>query len=215
MSSGAQIHRKSYAQMCPMANALDIIGDRWTPLILRELLGGPARFLDLHQGLPGIAKNLLTDRLRRLEQDNVLRRHEDSGNYTLTRAGEALRPILEQLAFWGAQMPRATPPKHTRSIRAVAMALQAIVARNPLPCDEPNHWLEVEAGPDAPLEFVLGANPKVTARSCAQAEAWIRVERNLFDRYLNGETLADCDFVLVSGDARARNMLLEALGITQ
>ena len=58
--------RKSYLQFCPVARALDVVGDRWTLLMLRELLGGPARFNELQAGLPGIAKNLLTARLRQL-----------------------------------------------------------------------------------------------------------------------------------------------------
>ena len=66
--------RKSYEQVCPMATALDFVGDRWTILILRELLGGPARFQDLKDGLPGIAPNLLVERLRRMEGDGIVRR---------------------------------------------------------------------------------------------------------------------------------------------
>ena len=60
--------------MCPLSTALDFVGDRWTILILRELLGGSARFQELRDGLPGIASNLLTERLRRLESDGIIRR---------------------------------------------------------------------------------------------------------------------------------------------
>ena len=88
--------RKSYEQVCPMATALDFIGDRWTILILRELLGGPARFQELRDGLPGIATNLLTERLRRMEADGIVRRVEfgGAGLYTLTEAGAGIRTAI-------------------------------------------------------------------------------------------------------------------------
>ena len=86
-------NRKCYGQFCPMATALDIIGDRWTLLLLRELLGGAARFQDLYEGLPSIAKNLLTDRLRRLESDGIVRRvrSHNAVLYALTERGTAAR----------------------------------------------------------------------------------------------------------------------------
>ena len=89
MTAASAQNRKCYGQFCPMATALDVIGDRWTILILRELLGGAARFQDLHAGLPGIAKNLLTQRLRRLESDGILERVRSQGVvlYTLTAQG--------------------------------------------------------------------------------------------------------------------------------
>ena len=66
---------RTYGQYCPMAKSLDVIGDRWSLLIVRELLGrGPLRYTDIRNGLPGVATNLLADRLRELEQAGVLRR---------------------------------------------------------------------------------------------------------------------------------------------
>lgn len=93
------IDRKSYQQICPLATALDVVGDRWTILILRELLGGAARFQDLRDGLPGIATNLLSDRLRRLEEDDIVRRIHAHNTvlYTLTSQGAEIRTALEAL----------------------------------------------------------------------------------------------------------------------
>ena len=73
---------RSYRQYCGLARALDVIGERWSLLIVRELLDGPRRYNELLEGLPGIATNLLTDRLRNLEADGVLRRLDD-GRYAL------------------------------------------------------------------------------------------------------------------------------------
>jgi DNA-binding HxlR family transcriptional regulator len=98
---------RSYGQYCSLAKALDVIGDRWTLLILRELiLQGPCRYTDLKHGLPGIATNLLSDRLRELESAGLIRREEAAPPvattlFHLTDAGTALEPALIALAGWG------------------------------------------------------------------------------------------------------------------
>jgi DNA-binding HxlR family transcriptional regulator len=98
---------RSYGQYCSLAKALDVIGDRWTLLIFRELiLQGPCRYTDLKHGLPGIASNLLADRLRELEWAGLIRREEAAPPvattlFHLTDAGAALRPALEALGSWG------------------------------------------------------------------------------------------------------------------
>src|SRR5579875_2746781 len=101
---------RSYRQFCALAKALDVIGDRWSLLIVRELmLLGPCRYTDLLHGLPGIATNLLTDRLRDLEQAGVIRREAApppiaTTLFRLTPRGEALRPVLRELGRWGAPL---------------------------------------------------------------------------------------------------------------
>lgn len=92
---------KSYGQYCALARALDVIGDRWSPLVVRELLVGPRRYGELRKGLPGIATNLLAERLRHLEGEGVVER-DDDGRYRLTAWGEGLREPLYALARWSA-----------------------------------------------------------------------------------------------------------------
>jgi len=98
---------RSYRQYCALAKALDVVGDRWTLLIVRELmLGGPRRYTDLRNGLPGIATNLLSERLRELEAAGVVAREEApplvaTTLFSLTERGEALRPVLDGLGAWG------------------------------------------------------------------------------------------------------------------
>ena len=98
---------RTYGQYCSVAKALDAIGDRWTLLIIRELLlQGPCRYTDLKSGLPGIATNLLSDRLRELEQAGLIRREEAAppvatALYHLTSAGAELEPVLTALGNWG------------------------------------------------------------------------------------------------------------------
>ncbi len=103
---GVQV--KSYGQLCSIARALDVVGDRWTLLIVRELLiGGALRFGEVQRGLPGIATNLLTQRLRDLETNGVVAREPAPGNpgtptYRLTERGRALDGVLRELLKWGA-----------------------------------------------------------------------------------------------------------------
>jgi DNA-binding HxlR family transcriptional regulator len=98
---------RSYGQYCALAKALDVVGDRWTLLVVRELLlRGPSRYTDLRDGLPGIATNLLADRLRSLEQAGVVAREHApppvaATLFSLTDRGEALRPVLDALGRWG------------------------------------------------------------------------------------------------------------------
>lgn len=102
---------RTYDQSCAAAKALDVVGDRWTLLIVRELLTQqPCRYTDLRYGLPGIATNLLADRLRELEESGVIIREDApppvaTTLYRLTPRGEALRPVLEALGRWGRELP--------------------------------------------------------------------------------------------------------------
>jgi DNA-binding HxlR family transcriptional regulator len=99
---------RSYNQYCGLAYALDIVGDRWTILIIRELIPGPRRFTDLMAGLPGISTNLLSERLKSLEQQGILNRRvlpppAGSTVYELTSLGQALEKTLLELGKWGSQ----------------------------------------------------------------------------------------------------------------
>jgi DNA-binding HxlR family transcriptional regulator len=94
---------RSYGQYCALAKALDIVGDRWTLLITRELLLRPCRYSDLQAGLPGIPTNLLAGRLRQLEEDGVVA-VDEPGRYALTSWGEQLAEPLHALARWGSPL---------------------------------------------------------------------------------------------------------------
>jgi DNA-binding HxlR family transcriptional regulator len=107
---------RSYGEYCSIARSLDVLGDRWTLLIIRELLGqGPCRYTDLRRGLPGIATNLLGDRLRELEDAGVLTREEapppvPATLFRLTERGEDLRPVLDHLRRWGMPLMAVVRP---------------------------------------------------------------------------------------------------------
>lgn len=120
---------RSYAQLCGIATALDVIGDRWAPLIVRDLLLGPLRFGDLADGLPGVGTNTLTARLKHLEAAGVVERRllplPDRGTvYELTGYGRELEPILLALGRWGTRsMGRLPGEVVTRSRWLVAAML--------------------------------------------------------------------------------------------
>lgn len=103
----------SYGQYCPVAKGAEIFADRWTPLILREMLAGVHRFSDIQRGLPGISRSLLVERLRRLERANVVERRVRSdgrtADYHLTPAGEELRPVVMALGEWAARRAFGDP----------------------------------------------------------------------------------------------------------
>src|SRR5688572_17296111 len=94
----------SHGQFCTVARSAEVLCERWTPLVIRELLVGSRRFNDLHRGVPRMSTSLLTQRLRHLEKLGVVR-HTAVGQvseYSLTEAGEELRPIIMALGHWGA-----------------------------------------------------------------------------------------------------------------
>jgi DNA-binding HxlR family transcriptional regulator len=99
---------KHYEHYCPVAHALDLVGERWALLVIRELMPGPKRYTDLAEHLPGIGTNILASRLRDLEAAGVVEKRTlpppaASRVYQLTPYGQELRPVLRELALWGAR----------------------------------------------------------------------------------------------------------------
>jgi len=141
---------RSYKQYCAIAKALDVIGDRWNMLIVRELLlQGACRYTDLHDGLPGIATNLLAERLRDLEREGIVTREEApppiaTTLFRLTPRGQELKTILFELGRWGA--PLMTEPDEQDAYRGRWLASLLLRDRTP---DEPPVTIEFRTGEDA------------------------------------------------------------------
>lgn len=132
----ASTTRKRYRQFCGLARALDVVGDRWTLLVIRELLIGPRRYRDLQAGLPGIATNLLAARLRQLERDGLVDRRleqepEDGTKYALTGRGEALRSVIEGLVRWSAPLMSSGIGADEFRSAWLAVALPALLEARP------------------------------------------------------------------------------------
>jgi DNA-binding HxlR family transcriptional regulator len=125
---------RSYSDACPIARALDVVGERWALLVVRELLFGPQRFSDLRRALPGASSNMLTDRLRELEGNGVVTRRRlpppaASTVYDLTPEGRQLEPVLLALGNWGSHFP-APEPAH---LSATSVLLFLRDSRHPDP----------------------------------------------------------------------------------
>ena len=120
---------RSYDDGCGTAHALDLVGERWALLVVRELLLGSKRFTDLREGLPGASPNVLSQRLRELERDGLVRRHKlpppaSSRVYELTDWGHELEPVIIQLGCWGRRSP-AMPLDARISVDALVLSLRA------------------------------------------------------------------------------------------
>lgn len=123
---------RRYSFLCPIARALDRVGDRWALLILRDLHAGPARFKDLQQGLSGIAANLLTDRLKQLQADGLVEKQEGphgTALYALTEKGKETRDLLFELARFGGHFDPEEDPKQPGNLRTLAVTLSAACSR--------------------------------------------------------------------------------------
>jgi DNA-binding HxlR family transcriptional regulator len=106
---------KTYGQFCPIAQALEVLAERWTLLVVRELLMGSTRFSELQNGVPLMSRTLLSDRLRTLRDVGLVERHEGRSGpeYSLTEAGRELQPILEGIGHWGKRHAnRGLPEEH-------------------------------------------------------------------------------------------------------
>lgn len=150
---------RSYDEYCAIAKSLDVVGDRWTLLIVRELAQrGACRYTDLRNGLPGIASNLLAERLRELEHAGVVAREEApppiaTTLFRLTPRGEELTPVLDDLTRWGLPLMSEPGPRDVVRSQWLAGALELMLSdRRP---DASPVTIEVQTG-DEPIVIEAG-----------------------------------------------------------
>ncbi|WP_189813794.1 winged helix-turn-helix transcriptional regulator [Streptomyces olivaceoviridis] len=205
--------RRSYDQYCSAARALDLVGDRWTLLIVRELLAGPRRYTDLHADLPGVSTDVLASRLKDMERDGLTtrRRLPPPGAayvYELTARGRRLLPVLQALGAWGEEELGERRP--TDAVRAHWFALPLLRALDgqgvvEVRLEEGDFHLHVGAqeGPvygDGPAPGEADARLEVDAVTC---EAIARGHTRLPDVVRDGR-------VTVTGDGTLAKALREA-----
>lgn len=182
------VRRRSYDQFCATARALDSVGDRWTLLIVRELLAGPRRYTDLHADLPGVSTDVLASRLRDMEQNGLATRRRlpppaAASVYELTERGHGLMPVLAALAEWGA--PALAERRPTDAVRAHWFALPLLRALDGPACsgvvevhlDEGE--FHVRAGGVEDGEAVYGDGPadRADARIALDVEVCLELAR--------------------------------------
>lgn len=182
---------RTYGQFCGLARALELVGERWALLVVRDLVLGPKRFTDLHRGLPRIPTNILSARLKELEATGVVRRRvvprpAAGVAYELTEYGQELEDIVLRLGLWGARSLREPRPEDIVTPDSLVLALRATF--------RPEAAVELQAGYELRLgEIVVHA----------------RVDHGTLDA---GEgALAGADLVIETGPA-IRALLAGELG---
>lgn len=214
---------RTYNQDCSLAHALDLLGERWTLLIIRDLFLGPQRFGDLHANLPGIGANLLSKRLKELEEAGLVEAvssGEARGRYRLTQTGEELRPSIRALMKWSImyfyQRPDSSPAQeciYTDNLQpdSVALAIEIFAAY----CPEPdNNYVAHLLIDDFPYT-VYNMNGQMTVRRGADGPAVATIISDVatFMQSFRMElSLAEAMARMkVSGDDKALNHLLRII----
>jgi DNA-binding HxlR family transcriptional regulator len=204
---------KRYGQRCPVAISLDVIGERWAALVVRELQLGPRRFTDLLDGLPGIGTNVLTTRLAGLQAHGIvekrtLPRPTPVAVYELTEAGRALAPVLRELRAWG---QRYGPPPQPGDAAQPAWIIQGAASRDPRL--EPGRSCELRVGDE--LFGLTGGAGEIAVRAAAppQPDASLTIEPRLFLRLATGAVSAAeaSEGIAIEGDARVAGDVIAML----
>jgi DNA-binding HxlR family transcriptional regulator len=209
---------KRYGQRCAVARALDVIGERWTPLIVRELLLGPKRYTDLIEGLPGIGTNVLASRLSDLQAHGIIEKHmlpppAPAAVYELTESGRALAPVLRELRTWGSQYGSTPEPG---DVVQPAWVLQSAVGRPP--GLKPARTCEIKVGRECFRLTGENATTTVRAGSAGSADAVITVEPSVLFRLAAGklDVASAATHAEIAGDRRvAHNVFAMLAGSAQ
>ncbi|MCA9644562.1 MAG: helix-turn-helix transcriptional regulator [Myxococcales bacterium] len=194
--------RRTYGQYCGLAHALDVVGERWTLLVLRDLLLGPRRYGALLGGLQGVSggagitTNLLAKRLRELETSGLIERCElaaGASGYRLTTLGAALEPAIQELARWGGSHFMHGQPANERlslgwmllNLKRKAKPVKTPVAVEVSDLDDDRYTLslgpnglDVHAGVDAPSAAALRGDPLSIHRALFRGESVARLEKD-------------------------------------
>jgi DNA-binding HxlR family transcriptional regulator len=206
---------RSYGQYCSVAKALDVIGDRWTLLIVRELLiRGACRYTDLRNGLPGIATNLLADRIRELEAAGLVRREEAPPPIAttlvhLTETGRELEPVLKALGWWGIRYMRELVDTDEFRGQWFTYPVEFFLRdRDP---GAPPASIELRAGPDPAVIEVSGGAVRLRVGSVPVPDLVLAGRPQLMAALLTGQLTAAEVTALgleISGDASLLDRVL-------
>jgi DNA-binding HxlR family transcriptional regulator len=157
---------KGYGQFCPVAKASEVFAERWTPLVIRELLAGSTHFNDIHRGVPLMSRTLLSQRLKQLEDIGVVKRRQNprGSEYHLTDAGREFAPIIRYLGEWGQRWFRPKFGPDELDVRVLTWDMRRSVKPEAFPpgricvrfdfCDQPSSkrsWWMVSDGGEADL----------------------------------------------------------------
>jgi DNA-binding HxlR family transcriptional regulator len=205
------MQERSYRQLCGVARALDVVGNRWSLLIIRNLLVGPQRYSELLETLPGITTNLLADRLKHLEETGILHKEgaRPYAEYRLLPRGESLRAVVLALGEWGSQCP--TSKDAIGNLRWGLLSL----TRSRHPSFQDCAIIKEKAGRDFILQ-ALKKNLRVVERPVLPISVTLAGSGNAFLALFFGKKSAKAlvkeGALNLSGDARAQARWLQMLG---
>jgi DNA-binding HxlR family transcriptional regulator len=199
---------KSYRQYCPIAHALDTVGERWSLLVIRELVHGPQRYTDLLDRLEGCSTNILAARLRGLEEDGIVRRRKlpppaASNVYELTDSGRELQPVLHALCNWGLRNLGPPAPDTELVPGWLERALRTLAG-----CADPGLTLTVHCGGE--VASISGGDARPGPVENAQAVI-LGEPPGFYHLLVDG----DRSGVEVDGDLQAVDQLVEAFAVPQ
>jgi DNA-binding HxlR family transcriptional regulator len=206
---------RSYGDACGIARALDVVGERWALLVVRELLLGPLRFSDLRRALPRASSNLVADRLRELDGHGVVRRRKlaapaGSWVYELTEWGHELEPIVLALGGWGLRVP--LPPEPMLSATSVLLFLRGSARPDPA---APTAVFRLEL--DDRVWSVRSSSGRVDIRpgEPPAADVRLRTDARTLNALLDEPAMLDACLsdgtVVAAGDLTALRTLLQAV----
>jgi DNA-binding HxlR family transcriptional regulator len=206
---------RSYGQYCSIAKALDVVGDRWTLLIIRELaIRGACRYTDLKNGLPGIATNLLSDRIRDLESAGLIRREDApppvaTTLFHLTAAGAELQPVLEAIGRWGVRY--MAEPAEGDEFQGLWFAFPVTFFLRDHDPDGPPVSIELRAADDPVVIEVSGGSARLRLGRAEAPDLVLQGEPRLilalFSGHLTAAEVADLG-LQVSGDTSVLRRVL-------
>jgi DNA-binding HxlR family transcriptional regulator len=201
---------RSYGDRCGVARALDVVGERWALLVVRELLLGPKRFTDLRAGLPNIGPDVLSQRLRELDQAGVVERRTlpppaGSRVYALTARGRGLEPVVLALGRWGSTAPSAVDGA-LLGVDSFVIALKTLFE----PGDGPDTTVELRISGQPFTARVAGATFDVERGEAERPEATIAGDPGALATWLwHG---GPADPIQIDGDREAAVRFLERFG---
>ena len=180
---------RTYDDGCAAAHALDLVGERWALLAVRELMLGPKRFTDLRTGLPGVSPNVLAQRLRELERSGVVRRRKlpppaASKVYELTEWGMELEPVLVQLGRWGARSP-SKPYDAPLGVDSLILSFRTMF--DPRRADGLSATYEINFGEDVFRAVVEDSHLEVVRGSVERPDAILETDSNTLAGLVYGD----------------------------
>jgi len=196
------VTKRTYCDGCAAAHALDLVGERWALLVVRELLLGPKRFTDLRAGLPGVSPNVLAQRLRELERAGVVRRGKlpppaASRVYELTDWGLELEPVIVRLGRWGARSP-SKPRDAALGVDSLILSFRTMF--DPLAADGLTASYELRLGEDRFRAEVADGRFEIVRGGAERPEATIETDAaTLAALVYDGRPLAEA---VRSGDVK-------------